>query len=363
MTNRLSSGRINSIQGIRAIAILGICITHSGFSIDFGGFGVVVFFVLSGFVMSYVYYDRNIECNNPFDNLKFSLNKIKRLYPLHIVTMFFAILFEIIVLFAGISNLSILELIRNIVLNSLLIHTWFPNQSIYFCLNGVSWYLSVTLFLYFVFPIIINIIRKHEKLFAWISSVLIFALIGVVSIISKKYIDNEMLRIWMNYVCPLVRLGAFSIGCNFGFIFLKRNKELSSPVTTVLEILSLIIVVVVLCLINIENKSMLIRIFTESGFISIPISVLLIYVIATQKGIVSKLLSTKPFVFIGNMSSYIFLTHQIIMRFIDTGLKVITGNSPQWYITALLGGVITTMFIFVYRKIEKVLFSPKEKEL
>lgn len=48
--------KIQSLQGLRAVAFIFILISHCG--INFGGFGewgVSVFFILSGFLMSYNY--------------------------------------------------------------------------------------------------------------------------------------------------------------------------------------------------------------------------------------------------------------------------------------------------------------------
>ncbi len=56
MSNTLDEnrgGRLGQLQSLRALAFLGIFISHSGLSSQLGAWGVSVFFVLSGFLMAY----------------------------------------------------------------------------------------------------------------------------------------------------------------------------------------------------------------------------------------------------------------------------------------------------------------------
>lgn len=76
------SKRIESLQGLRAIAFLAILISHSRvFNCGYlGAWGVSIFFVLSGFLMTYNYMPRqDFKYPSP---LVFGWQKIKKLYPL-----------------------------------------------------------------------------------------------------------------------------------------------------------------------------------------------------------------------------------------------------------------------------------------
>lgn len=66
---------INSLQLLRAIAAFGVVFTHYNFyNLDVGGFGVDVFFILSGFIISYM-----VQKNT--DN--FMLKRVLRVSPLY----------------------------------------------------------------------------------------------------------------------------------------------------------------------------------------------------------------------------------------------------------------------------------------
>lgn len=149
--NVKSKNRIYSIQSLRAIAFLGVCLSHCGIG-EAGTWGVSVFIILSGFLMTYNYYEKNIEKMNLKESIIFSIHKIRKLYLLHIITMVFAVLIEVV----KIKNflVDIKNLIFKIIVNILLIQAWVPKISINFSLNGVSWYLSLCAFLYFSFPFV-----------------------------------------------------------------------------------------------------------------------------------------------------------------------------------------------------------------
>ena len=113
-------GRCNSIQGLRAIAFLAIFISHVGFNNlgGLGAWGVSVFFVMSGFLMMNNYIKKN---KNPEFGLKFAWNKIKKLYPLHILIMLFAARLDLYL------NGNMSKTIFDMGIHTLLIQTWIPN--------------------------------------------------------------------------------------------------------------------------------------------------------------------------------------------------------------------------------------------
>ena len=86
-----SGQKKEELQVLRAIAFLGIFLSHARVSVSWAKLGVSIFFVLSGCLMTCNYYDKELKCSIK-DNLQFSINKIKKLYVLHIVTMVCAIL-------------------------------------------------------------------------------------------------------------------------------------------------------------------------------------------------------------------------------------------------------------------------------
>lgn len=75
---------IKSLQGLRAIAMISIFLFHAGL-LPNGIFPVTLFFLLSGFFMYYKHNNISEELSI-INSIKFGVNKIKKLYPMHIAT-------------------------------------------------------------------------------------------------------------------------------------------------------------------------------------------------------------------------------------------------------------------------------------
>ena len=221
--------KIRSLQAVRAMAFLGIFLFHSGVTAFSAGgvWGVSVFFILSGFLMFYSYSgtDKIKECGIIY-NLKFGVNKIKKLYLLHIVTMILAMPWIVKAIISG----DILTSVIKTVLNICLLQSWIPSADIYFSLNGVSWYLSVSLFLYAMFPFVLRQIEKYDRIQNAIAAILIIYFLQIMMFFAVYCVQTELfhdnaLAHWFVYVFPLSRLGDFVIGCNLGYVFLNSTGK------------------------------------------------------------------------------------------------------------------------------------------
>ena len=215
--------KIKAFQGVRGLAILMIMFSHAAFIQDgdgrnclghLGGGGVEIFLLLSGFLTSYWYLDKVDDSKSIGDCFLYSVEKIKKYYPLHIITLLLAIPFAWKALFLQIDLLQWLKVIVNL----LLLQSWVPTSSVYFSFNAVSWYLSVMFFILLVSNVVLMTIRRISKR----ANVYMILLIGAVEFFLADSI--EYLQIgksgshWLVYVFPVVRLMDFVCGggiCHF----------------------------------------------------------------------------------------------------------------------------------------------------
>lgn len=132
---------------------------------------VDLFFVLSGFIMYHVYgswFAKDISRNQFLSYMK---ARFARLYPLHFFTLLFMIgMSSLLWLRIGYGNLGFLEQAlfdpKAIPTSLLLIQAW--GFHITAPLNTASWSISVELFLYLVFPVIILFLVRFGRPARWI---------------------------------------------------------------------------------------------------------------------------------------------------------------------------------------------------
>lgn len=361
--------KIDSLQVIRALAFLGIFTSHSGITMFSAGgaWGVSVFFILSGFLMVYSYYDtdRIKECGLR-SGLKFGINKVKKLYPLHIVTLLIAMPYLIVgcIDYPGMGR--IINPTVKTLTNALLVQSWFPSSGIYFSLNAVSWYLSVSLFLYIMFPFILSWLRRYKGIK---TAIIIIAVTFAIQII-MAYIsslvqvnltrDDDFIH-WFAYIFPLSRLEDFVIGCNLGYIFIHSQKdhvkEAKHRGLTWLEIGIIVIIAVqwvaYVLLVNIPEKvdpSLSANHWWSLTVLWTITSCALVYVFALNQGYISKLLTNKVVLFIGNFSANAFLIHQMVYRYLNTLENKLFGDTYN-YINIFVCFILTMISAYVWEKI------------
>ena len=318
---RTSNKRITSIQSLRAVAFLFVFLSHCDTSLFglWGGVGVSVFFVLSGFCCVYSYWDRELGASFS-ESLSFTVKKISSLFLLNSAMISVAFIYELRKLIIKDKVESTVTLIVKYILEVFMAQSWIPDSSYYFALNGVSWYLSTSLFLYFTFPFILKRLKRVKRcqiamllgLLAYVIQICIG--FGVSKWETGACIGDYFLK-WVNYICPIYRLGCFFIGCCTGIVFI-RFKSIGildynvhkSRFISCLEILALVIVFgsryVSKFYLSSVNGDWLRR-----SLIFTPGSVMLVFLFAARLGVITKLLDNKVFVYLGNISPFTFLVH------------------------------------------------------
>ncbi|MFB9268762.1 acyltransferase family protein [Bradyrhizobium erythrophlei] len=137
----------------RFVAALGVFIFHlklidPGISPAWNGsFGLFVdmFFILSGFVISYSY---PADTSGARSYLRFMVRRIARIYPLHLLTL---LAFAGLAL-AGIAGPTVHSGLKDFLYNLLLIQAWGVTDHLSF--NAPAWSISAELFCYLVFPLL-----------------------------------------------------------------------------------------------------------------------------------------------------------------------------------------------------------------
>lgn len=309
--------QIESLQILRAIAFLEIFLGHCGITFFTGAFGVSIFIVLSGFCMALNYLPKADKISlSPVSNIKYALLKIKKLYSLHIIMLVAAFLLAKMPTSA--------EAIKRLVMDVLLVQSLSPHSADFFSYNGVAWYLSTYLFICIFSLYIIKMISKcKNKKMAVVSGIFVYS----VMILIGLYVSNRPITVgdnfafWFTYIFPGYRLLEFFLGSILGWLYmeLKQKNHVGKISATVLEICAVILFVVVILVFHkmegVYDGLCYTALFT-------PISILFVAVFAGSNGLVMRILNNPVLLWLGNLSTYTFLIHQVVIRW----LRDVLGN-------------------------------------
>lgn len=129
-----------------------------------------LFFMLSGFVLAYLYVDR--DGHQTVSDREFWLNRIARLYPLHLLMLLFLIPMAVAMLSFMPSNslwgIPVSKPVFGVVtglMSVLLVQAWCPEAALTW--NFATWALSAVAFFYLVFPAVVRFLARQSRTTLW----------------------------------------------------------------------------------------------------------------------------------------------------------------------------------------------------
>lgn len=269
--------------------------------------GVSFFFVLSGFILTYVY-------GKNFDIRLFYVSRFARLWPVHVVCFLIVSLiirpFEL--LFLPINQISA-------VLNLGMVHSWLPVKDIPFSYNGPSWSISVEFAFYLFFPFLVK--SRNFKYYYMAIFFLCLLVVFIVELIDFPLFKETFFHIIPSHVIlqhPFVRVLEFATGVAFAKMFYTKPDFIKIN-GTFLELISVVFLMFYWITIDLIVKLF----FEKSPWFSLWYSqcggclcfALLISVFSWENGAVSKFISNKFLVLLGEISFSTYMVHHIVIRF------------------------------------------------
>ncbi len=261
-----------------------------------GYLGVGFFFTLSGYILTHV--NLNKLQNNNFNFKSFYINRIARIYPMHILTLVL-----IIPLSLKLLNSSIWQWSLRFIENLFLLQSFIPIRSHYFSFNLVSWSISNEIFFYLIFPFLLKFLMK-------LNDKTLYFIVGFISIVILflMFTVNQQYHHFLFYINPIFRLGDFILGIVLYKLF-HNEVSFSIKKSTLLEILS-----IVLLSLFYGISYRIPEVFRLSIFYWLPISFLIV-IFSQSNGIISSFLSKKILTILGEISFGFYLYHLIIIKF------------------------------------------------
>jgi peptidoglycan/LPS O-acetylase OafA/YrhL len=324
--------KLNALTSLRFFAAAMIVLLHScgvlwlspGILEHFAlAQAISFFFVLSGFILTYIY----PRFNEGSAVQHFYLARFARIWPLHVVS-----LLTLLIILLPESIPYIMQRTNALIgiMNVSLIHGWVPIRLSYFSYNAVSWAVSVEFFFYLVFPFLI---KDFDN--TWLIKLVLSALLVICSIILCNVAhlppDNPLAMTEISiagiiYISPLCRLFEFVLGMCTALFWKKYQMRirLNRFAGSLLELLTICISISAIYYYGIyysgHYPSFMKTAIGTAGCAylfaagSSIFFAALIFAMALESGIISHMLSLKIPVLLGEASYSIFLFHVIILR-------------------------------------------------
>ena len=356
-TRPSARARIDSLHAIRGLAFLGIFLYHAVKTFPGGGVfydlistgpgpcGVSVFFILSGFLMTYSYWDRE-----PERNLKacaaFSIKKIRRLYPLHLIMLAFG------VLRLKMRHHSTSEILIRLLKTVPLLQTWFPTG--YQAINTVAWYLSVCLFLYFIFPFLLPGIKRGSKAASLLKALVIYALQVSAGYIAAHYTGLDLK--WVTYCHPLYRTCDFMIGACLASFFEHDRQEADrssdAALWTCLETVA-VLLTLASCIVFTKVRGSDLLWFARTCLF-VPACALLVFAFSYDSGHISGLLKNRVVFWLADISPQAYLIHRLVIFFFrDITNDILHIEEISTLLVIAVPAVITVAMTYLYNACAK----------
>ena len=295
-------------------------VAHHYWGFEPGYAGVGFFFVLSGYVLAINY--------PTVDKADFWWRRFSRIYPLHILTFLFALPL----------GFAVFDALPSVVL----MQSWIPIRAVYFAANGPAWSISNEAFFYALFPFLLGI--GGRTLAIWAAAILMLALSwaiafpdwtlkegGAVSLMGRTF--ETPLTHWLFYIFPPTRLLEFALGIYLAGIAgrVGFRAELAAITVAVVSVFAL---------------PLFPPAFAAALFF-IPASVALIYVFSRSDGPVSRLLSNRTFVLLGDASFALYMIHYPLGRYLGHSI----------WVASLAVGLSVLIFLYFEKPMQRWLLS------
>ncbi len=309
-------GYRNDIQGLRAIAFLLVFIFHLNSSwLPAGFLGVDIFFVISGYLITSIILHKKEK--NKFSIMEFYEGRLKRIAPAY---YFLLMVISILGFFIYLPmDLGLLR--RSLITAGLFVSNFFfATGDSYFGAKQAenpllhTWSLGIEMQFYFLLPIILIFFKKKY---------LPYILAGIISIILAYYQYRFMAfgQESGTYYSLLARIPEFLIGAFMSVVLSNgqvKNKKYSLPLA--LSGVSLLIY----GLMSLDENSAFPGI--NSFLPCLGIGLILI----SNDNFITRLLASKPLVYIGTLSYSLYLWHWPLMAFQRYREGVFEGHQFDW---------------------------------
>lgn len=318
----MRTGEIKALSGLRIVAAVWVVLFHfrplleqaaPGFRsalapvLDCGAQGVDLFFILSGFVLTWNYLDRMGDSFSWRSTLHFLWLRLSRVWPVYLVTMHLAALWIIFTLNVGhvpseaAGSLTAMNYVRQFLLVQLWFAPYFDGTS----WDGPAWSISAEWLAYLLFGALVLVIFRIAR--ATRARGLFFLAVAaslppVVLLMATGLFYTPWS--WLPRIIMQFTAGALVCAA-------VRKLKPSDRARTGAGIASLLLAAAIVGILYWLDANPVPTIYDSAGLVDV-LFVPLVSTLAIGAGTLPALLSLRPMVYLGHISFSLYMVHELV---------------------------------------------------
>lgn len=354
-------GEIKSLTGLRIVAALWVVLFHfrpmlGDVSSDFrdavapvlncGAQGVDLFFILSGFVLTWNYLDRMGKSWSTRATLHFLWLRLARVWPVYLVTLHLAALWVLFTLHVGhvpspdAASLTAMSYVRQIVLVQLWFEPFFDGTS----WDGPAWSISAEWLAYLLFGLVVLIVFRmrlatRARTLMWLAFAA--SLPPVLLLLTSGVFYTPWS--WLPRIVTQFVAGALACAA-------VRRLRLSDRARLAAGVVSVLLAVAMVSVLYFFDAHPISGVIDSGGVVDV-LFVPLVLALATGTGSLPWLLSTRIMVYGGQISFCLYMVHELVHTSWGWAVEQFEldpqSNPWKWNIVGLLAiSVIASVLLY-----------------
>jgi peptidoglycan/LPS O-acetylase OafA/YrhL len=349
------TGEIKALSGLRIVAAVWVVLFHfrpwlevsaPGFRsvlapiINCGAQGVDLFFILSGFVLTWTYLDRMGESFSMKATLHFLWLRLARVWPVYVVTLHLALAWIIFTLYVGhlpspvADQLSAVSYARQLFLVQLWFQPFFDGSS----WDGPAWSISAEWLAYLLFGVLVLVIFRIARA-TRVRGLLWLAVTACLPPTLLLLTTGHFYTPWSWLPRIVMQFTAGALACAA-----VRKMELSEAGQRRAGYLSLVLGVGIVGILYFLDAHPVPKVSDSSGFVDV-LFVPLVVTLAVGIGSLPRLLSTRIMVYGGYVSFSLYMVHELVhtaWNWFTAQFEIVL--TPSWSAKLIMVGVLGVTF-------------------
>jgi peptidoglycan/LPS O-acetylase OafA/YrhL len=316
------TGEIKALSGLRIIAAVWVVLFHfrplleqaaPGFRsalapvLNCGAQGVDLFFILSGFVLTWNYLDRMGEAWSTRSTLRFLWLRLARVWPVYLVTLHLAAAWIIFTLHVGhvpskvADSLNAVSYARQLLLVQLWYEPFFDGTS----WDGPAWSISAEWLAYLIFGVLVLVLFRVARVtrargLFWLA--VAASLPPTLLLLASGHFYTPWS--WLPRIIMQFTAGALACAA-------VRKLQLSDGTRRAAGILSALLAAAIVGILYLLDAHPVPKMIDSSGLVDV-LFVPLVVTLAIGIGSLPSLLSTRVMVYLGHISFGLYMVHEIV---------------------------------------------------